>query len=122
MIFQARSWLNCSRSSAQKCTDKVIVSDEPEEISRALFIAHSDRGRRRPDRHNRRYGHSPRDNTPEATRAVIDREAPGVAEAMRRETSKNTPFRDAFTRYLRQPRPSAHRQSARFAEGGRRVP
>ena len=29
-------------------------------------------------------GFSPRDLTPEATRAVIDREAPGLAEAMRR--------------------------------------
>lgn len=32
-------------------------------------------------------GFSPRDNTPEATRAVIEREAPGMAEAMRRETA-----------------------------------
>src|ERR1700752_429482 len=31
-------------------------------------------------------GFGPRDNTPEATRAVIEREAPGIAEAMRRET------------------------------------
>jgi molybdenum cofactor synthesis domain-containing protein len=37
-------------------------------------------------------GFSPRDNTPEATRAVIDREAPGIAEAMRRETSAKTPM------------------------------
>lgn len=33
-------------------------------------------------------GFSPRDNTPEATLAVIDREAPGLAEMMRAETSK----------------------------------
>jgi len=33
-----------------------------------------------------------RDNTPEATRAVIDREAPGIAEAMRRETASKTPM------------------------------
>lgn len=32
-------------------------------------------------------GLSPRDNTPEATLAVIGREAPGIAEAMRRETA-----------------------------------
>jgi molybdenum cofactor synthesis domain-containing protein len=36
-------------------------------------------------------GLAPRDNTPEATRAVIDREAPGLAEAMRAETLRQTP-------------------------------
>ncbi|CAN5212733.1 MogA/MoaB family molybdenum cofactor biosynthesis protein [soil metagenome] len=36
-------------------------------------------------------GLAPRDNTPEATRAVIEREAPGLAEAMRSETLKGTP-------------------------------
>ena len=37
-------------------------------------------------------GLGPRDITPEATRAVIDIEVPGIAEAMRMETLKNTPF------------------------------
>jgi len=37
-------------------------------------------------------GFGPRDNTPEATRAVIEREAPGLAEAMRRETANKTPM------------------------------
>lgn len=37
-------------------------------------------------------GFSPRDNTPEATRAVIEREAPGLAEAMRAETLRQTPL------------------------------
>src|ERR1700682_4935079 len=37
-------------------------------------------------------GFSPRDNTPEATRAVIERDAPGLAEAMRLETLKQTPM------------------------------
>ena len=37
-------------------------------------------------------GFSPRDNTPEATRAIIEREAPGLAEAMRMETLKQTPM------------------------------
>ena len=37
-------------------------------------------------------GFSPRDNTPEATRAVIEREAQGLSEAMRAETLKNTPM------------------------------
>lgn len=36
-------------------------------------------------------GLSPRDNTPEATRAVVEREVPGLAEAMRAETLRQTP-------------------------------
>ncbi len=36
-------------------------------------------------------GFSPRDITPEATRAVIDREAPGLAEAMRAASLTVTP-------------------------------
>lgn len=36
-------------------------------------------------------GFSPRDVTPEATRAVIEREAPGLAEAMRAGSLKITP-------------------------------
>jgi molybdopterin adenylyltransferase len=36
-------------------------------------------------------GLSPRDNTPEATRDILDREAIGIAEAMRRGTSDQTP-------------------------------
>ena len=37
-------------------------------------------------------GLGPRDNTPEATRAVIEREATGIAEAMRRETAVKAPM------------------------------
>jgi len=37
-------------------------------------------------------GFGPRDNTPEATRRVIEREAPGLVEAMRMETLKHTPM------------------------------
>ena len=37
-------------------------------------------------------GFGPRNNTPEATRRVIEREAPGLSEAMRIETLKNTPM------------------------------
>src|SRR5512137_2561329 len=36
-------------------------------------------------------GFAPRDVTPEATRAAIEREAPGLAEAMRLESLKVTP-------------------------------
>jgi molybdenum cofactor synthesis domain-containing protein len=37
-------------------------------------------------------GFAPRDNTPEATLAVIEREAPGITEAIRRETARATPM------------------------------
>jgi molybdopterin adenylyltransferase len=37
-------------------------------------------------------GFAPRDVTPEATRAVIDREAPGLAELMRRAGLEKTPM------------------------------
>ena len=36
-------------------------------------------------------GVAPRDVTPEATRAVIEREAPGIAEAIRADASAKTP-------------------------------
>ena len=36
-------------------------------------------------------GFAPRDVTPEATRAILDREAPGLAEAMRAASLKVTP-------------------------------
>lgn len=37
-------------------------------------------------------GLGPRDNTPEATQRIIEREAPGISEAMRVETLKQTPM------------------------------
>ena len=36
-------------------------------------------------------GFAPRDVTPEATRAVVDREAPGIAEAIREDARARTP-------------------------------
>ncbi len=36
-------------------------------------------------------GLGPRDNTPEATRSIIEREVPGIPEAMRAETLRQTP-------------------------------
>lgn len=65
-----------------------IVSDDREGIARTL-IAWCDEGI-----HliltTGGTGFSPRDNTPEATRQVIEREAPGIAEALRAESLKIT--------------------------------
>ena len=36
-------------------------------------------------------GMAPRDVTPEATRSVLDREAPGIAEAIRADSAAKTP-------------------------------
>ncbi len=71
--------------------EKVIVSDDLDEITQAL-IKHSDRDDVNLIITTGGTGLSPRDNTPEATRAVIEREAPGLAEAMRRETAANSPL------------------------------
>ncbi|MEK7855361.1 MAG: MogA/MoaB family molybdenum cofactor biosynthesis protein, partial [Acidobacteriota bacterium] len=71
--------------------EKVIVSDDGNEITAALTEL-SDGEDVNLIMTTGGTGFSPRDNTPEATLAVIDREAPGLAEAMRRETSVKTPL------------------------------
>ena len=51
-------------------------------------------------------GLSPRDVTPEATLAVIDRQVPGLAELMRMEGLKSTPravFRERFREFAARP-------------------
>lgn len=66
--------------------EKLIVSDELDDIRNSLLVL-ADRDDVDMVITAGGTGFSPRDNTPEATRAVIEREAPGLAEAMRRETS-----------------------------------
>ncbi len=66
-----------------------IVPDEPEFIKAAL-VEWSDEGLDLVLTTGG-TGFSPRDWTPEATRAVIEREAPGIAEAMRRAGMDKTP-------------------------------
>jgi len=67
--------------------DRLVVPDEAGEIARAIVeLAESARvvlttgG----------TGVAPRDVTPEATRSVIDREAPGIAEAIRADSIAKT--------------------------------
>jgi len=70
--------------------DKIIVSDDFEDLRNTLYSLTG-----REDANlivtTGGTGFAPRDNTPEATRAVIEKEASGLAEAMRSETLKNTP-------------------------------
>lgn len=71
--------------------EKTIVSDDFEEIVKVLENLSS-----REDINliitTGGTGFAPRDNTPEATRAVIERETPGIAEEMRRRSAERTPF------------------------------
>lgn len=67
-----------------------ILPDEESAI-RARLIAWSDGGDIDVILTTGGTGFAPRDVTPEATRAVIDREAPGLAEAMRAASLRITP-------------------------------
>ena len=66
-----------------------IVPDEETEI-RKVLVAWSDAGLDL-TLTTGGTGFSPRDRTPEATKAVIDRETPGLPEAMRRAGAEKTP-------------------------------
>jgi molybdopterin adenylyltransferase len=68
-----------------------ILSDDPEPLSDALR-EFADQSKVNLIITTGGTGLAPRDNTPEATLAVIEREAPGLAEAMRSETLKQTPM------------------------------
>lgn len=68
--------------------EKLIISDDHEEIRNAL-IEQSEKAALIVTTGG--TGFALRDNTPEATRSVIEKEVPGLAEAMRLETAKNTP-------------------------------
>lgn len=70
---------------------KLIVSDDLDDIRNTLHVL-TEREEVNLVLTTGGTGFAPRDNTPEATRAVIDRQAPGIAEAMRRETSSKTPM------------------------------
>lgn len=71
--------------------DKIIISDDLETLRNVLYGLTE-----REDVNlivtTGGTGFAERDNTPEATRAVIEREAPGLSEAMRFETLKKTPM------------------------------
>ena len=70
-------------------TDLIIIPDEKIKITEAL-ISSADKGADLIVTTGG-TGFAPRDVTPEATRAVIDRECPGVAEYMRMKSAEITP-------------------------------
>jgi molybdopterin adenylyltransferase len=67
-----------------------VVPDDAEVIGRTL-VEWCDQGRLNLILTTGGTGFAPRDVTPEATRAVIEREAPGLAEAMRAASLRLTP-------------------------------
>jgi molybdenum cofactor synthesis domain-containing protein len=78
-------------SARAEIVEHVIVTDDLMHLRQTLF-ALAERGDIDLILTTGGTGFGPRDNTPEATRAVIEREAPGLAEAMRRETANKTPM------------------------------
>jgi molybdenum cofactor synthesis domain-containing protein len=68
-----------------------IISDDRELIA-ARITQYADRGDVNIICTTGGTGFSPRDNTPEATRSVIEREAPGLAELMRLRSLDATPL------------------------------
>lgn len=78
-------------SSGAEITGKILVSDDFENLRQTLYSL-SEREDVNLIITTGGTGLAARDNTPEATQAVIEREVPGIAEAMRVETLKNTPL------------------------------
>ena len=77
--------------SGAAVVERLIVTDDLETLRNTLYSL--------TDRHDINLiittggtGFSPRDNTPEATLAVIEREAPGMSESMRRESASKHPM------------------------------
>lgn len=77
--------------SGAKVIGKLILTDDRDELAETLR-SYADRNAADLIITTGGTGLAPRDNTPEATRSVIEKEAPGLAEAMRRETAVNTPM------------------------------
>ena len=74
-----------------RIVERAIVADDRAAIE-ATLRAWADAGQAQLILTTGGTGLSPTDITPEATRAVFDREAPGIAEAMRAESLRHTPF------------------------------
>ncbi len=80
-LIQAEGW---------SVVKQALLPDEESAI-RAILTSWADSGEMDIILTTGGTGFSPRDVTPEATRAVIDRDAPGLAEAMRAASLQVTP-------------------------------
>jgi molybdenum cofactor synthesis domain-containing protein len=80
-LIRAQNW---------SVAEQAILPDD-ESVIRAALIAWADSGRFDIILTTGGTGFAQRDITPEATRAVIQRDAPGLAETMRFESLKKTP-------------------------------
>jgi len=78
-------------TSKFEVTEYDLVPDEPQPIQEKL-IHWSDQLRLDLVLTSGGTGVSPRDITPEATLKILDREIPGIGEAMRNESLKKTPM------------------------------
>ena len=78
-------------SIGAEIVERVIVTDDRDGL-RDTLISLAGRGRINLIITTGGTGFGPRDNTPEATLGAIEREAPGMAEAMRRETASKHPM------------------------------
>ncbi len=77
-------------SIGAETVDKIIVSDDFDDLRQTLYsLTERDDANLIVTTGGTVF--SERDNTPEATHAILEKEAPGLAEAMRFETLKNTP-------------------------------
>ncbi len=81
-LIRAQNW---------SVAEQAILPDDESAI-RAALIDWADSGRIDIILTTGGTGFAMRDVTPEATRAVIQREAPGLAESMRSESLKKTPY------------------------------
>ena len=80
-LIRAQSW---------SVVEQAILPDDESAI-RAALIAWADSGRFDIILTTGGTGFGPRDVTPEATRAIIQRDAPGLSDAMRSDSLKKTP-------------------------------
>jgi len=83
-----REWL----SSLDSCVVKYEVVPDEKDVIASKLTEWADEGGVDIILTTGGTGLSPRDVTPEATLAVVDRVVPGLAEAMRAETFSKTPF------------------------------